>query len=58
MTSGSPQQKNSTPEGGWRTVRKPGLKEKNGFERKNLYFPLTDEGSIKLLKYITDMSLM
>ena len=31
--------KNSSPEGGWRTVRKPGLKENNGFEWKNLYFP-------------------
>ena len=31
--------KNSSPEGGSRTVRKPGLKENNGFEWENLYFP-------------------
>ena len=28
----------STPEGRWRTVRKPGLDENSGFEWKNLYF--------------------
>ena len=27
----------STPEGRWRTVRKPGLDENSGFEWKNLY---------------------
>ena len=32
------QEKKSSPECGWRTVRKPGLKENNGFEWKNLYF--------------------
>ena len=26
------------PEGGWRTIRKPGLKENIAPERKNLYF--------------------
>ena len=30
--------KNSSPEGKWRTVRKPGLDENSGFEWKNLYF--------------------
>ena len=39
MTRGGTQQKKSPPEGGWRTVRKPGLKENNGFEWENLYFP-------------------
>ena len=28
----------SSPEGRWRTVRKPGLDENSGFEWKNLYF--------------------
>ena len=28
----------SSPEGAWRTVRKPGLDENSGFEWKNLYF--------------------
>ena len=42
MTSGGTQQKNTSPEGGWRTVRKPGLKENNGFEWKNVdIFPIS-----------------
>ena len=36
------QEKKSSPECGWRTVRKPGLKENNGFEWKNVdIFPIS-----------------
>ena len=34
---GSQQKKKSSPEGGWRTIRKPELGENIGFSKKALY---------------------
>ena len=39
--------KYSSPDGGWRTVRKPGLKENDAFEWKNFPISVTPKGLYK-----------